>query len=126
MPEENSFIRQDIHKEPKKETKKIAMITLFLTIALTVALVILGERLLYDINRWFNPAHDRFGYLQTIREVLVPTAHATVIDGYTPPDSRQDYETYRLLLHAALIVPLFLLFFLLYYFVHFKKRIQPL
>lgn len=37
--------------------KKISLPSIALTALLAITLIILGERLLYDINRWFNPAY---------------------------------------------------------------------
>lgn len=110
---------------PHQKRAHLSLITSLLVIVLTAALIILGERILIDVNRWLNPAHDRYGYAPSgIQELLIPTAHAT---SPLPPGSysRQSYDTYRLLLHAAVIIPLFLLMFLMYYFFRFKKPNSP-
>lgn len=109
---------------------RISVLSVLLTIVLTIVLIILGERILYDINRYFNPAYDRFGLApQGLMQELIPTANAKTIsaDGtfIEPTYSTKDYETYRLLLHTAIIIPIFLLSFLFYYFLRFKRRSSP-
>ncbi|HCE86470.1 MAG TPA: hypothetical protein DEP08_01570 [Candidatus Jacksonbacteria bacterium] len=124
---------------PHSSTKrKTSLVSVLLTIALTIAFVIFGERLLHDVNRWFNPASQQYGFApQTALEILIPTAHAQeliarIADEYPTTTtsiksdySRQSYETYRLLLHAAVIIPVFLLMFLVYYYFRFKRTGSP-
>lgn len=79
-------------------SRHVSVISILLTIVLTIVVIILGERILYDINRALNPLYGEGG---------------------------KDYQTYRLLLHTAIIVPIFLLSFLFYYFLKFKRQSSP-
>lgn len=120
---------------PHQKRVHLSLVTSLLVIALAIALIILGERILIDVNRLFNPGYERYGdgdvpygYAPNeLRELSIPTAHATVFPPPLPSYTAglQSYETYRLLLHAAVIIPLFLLMFLIYYFFRFKKPRSP-
>lgn len=43
-----------LNANPKR---KVSLASIALTLLLAIALIIFGERLLYDINRWFNPVY---------------------------------------------------------------------
>lgn len=44
----------------KNPQRKVSLVSIFLSILLAIVLIIFGERVLYDINRWFNPAYERY------------------------------------------------------------------
>lgn len=101
--------------QPMKKTK-VSALAVIMIIILTIVLIVLGERFLIDLNRWINPAYSQYGpYYETKTSVAPPTK--TYNQG--------DYETYRLLIHAAFIIPVFLAAFLLYFWLHYKKEKTP-
>ena len=45
----------------KKKKKKVSGVAVLMVIILTIVIIVLGERFMFDLNRWFNPAFDQFG-----------------------------------------------------------------
>lgn len=78
----------------KKDHIKISPLSVIFVVFLVVVLIILGERLMYDLNQWINPLADSF-------EVLKGS-------------EMDQYMLYRLLIHSGFVLPLFLGVFLLH------------
>ena len=100
-----------------------------MTVILAVVIVFLFERVMFDINRVANPVveqavsreidakyYNSGPYLVSERSALSSTRI------YYPREKTEDYRLYRMLLHAAFVLPIFLLMFVLYYYVNLKKR----
>lgn len=116
--------------------QKFSALSVILTIILAIVLVLLGERLIFDLNRWINPVIQQqynlnelqtspysiggssyMGSLSVEKSALAPG----VMISY-PTQDRGEYLTYKLFIHAGFIFPVFLLVFLLYYFVKMKQQ----
>jgi len=103
---------------PKKMSKKakVSWVAVLLVIILTMVLVGFGERLMFDLNRWFNPAYSQYGGRATISSIYEATQ--TTYD-------LESYELYRLGIHTAFAIPVLLATFLVYYIVNYKKPWSP-
>jgi uncharacterized BrkB/YihY/UPF0761 family membrane protein len=78
----------------KKQRIAISPLSGIFVVFLVLILIILGERLLFDLNQWINPLADSFNALR-----------GTEMD---------QYRLYRLIIHSGLVLPLFLAVFLLH------------
>lgn len=78
----------------KKDHVKISPLSVIFVVFLVVVLIILGERLMYDLNQWINPLADSFKTLKGA--------------------DMDQYMLYRLIIHSAFVLPLFLVVFLLH------------
>lgn len=97
---------------PKKKIK-VSWMTVVFIIILTVVLIILGEVFLNDLNRWINPDYLQYYPSYETKTSLLPP---------TKTYDKGDYEAYRLGVHAAFIIPVFLAAFLLYFLMYYKKE----
>jgi hypothetical protein len=78
-------------------------------ILLAGVLIILSEKILFDANKHFNPAGSSSGY------VNCKSNQANCYGGQKyVPYTADKYETYRLLIHAAITLPILLGAILLY------------
>lgn len=114
--------------------QKISAIGVILVIILAIVLVLLGERLIFDLNRWINPKIEKqYSYESDYNKVSYPanigqtlSAERNVlapgISIYYPTKEKGAYMAYKLLIHAAFVMPAFLLVFLLYYLVKIKQQ----
>lgn len=103
----------------------ISIFAILMGVILAIVLILLGERIIFDLNRVANPLvrtfpsevgyHYHYGY-KTERSGLSP---APV---YYPLNQESKYLLYKTFVHAAFIIPLFLLIFILYYFFKIKKK----
>jgi len=101
---------------PAKKKIKVSWMTVVFIIILTIILIILGERFLVDLNRWANPAYYQYG-----GDYSYTTTMITPTKNY----SQGQYETSRLLIHAAFILPVLLAALLLYFLQYYKKERTP-
>ena len=115
-------------KEPKKPKHKISFIGVILSAFLLITLILLGERIIFDLNRTANPAVEAavsknqpasktYNYSQYAYE----RSGLSSTNVYYQKTDKSRYITYKLLIHAAFIIPIFLLVFLFYYLFHIKK-----
>jgi len=102
---------------PKKKIK-VSWMTVVFIIILTIVLIILGEIFLNDLNRWINPAYGQYGSSRYSTGLFNPTVAQMPTKTY----DKGDYEAYRLGIHAAFIIPVFLAAFLLYFLMYYKKE----
>jgi len=116
-----------------KENKlkhRISVMAVLLTILLSIVLVIFGERIIYDLNRTFNPV--------VVEQEERDTKKAGSIAGYGseqsllsasrvyyPQENESEYTLYRMLIHAAFVIPAFLLMFVLYFWIWHRKSDSP-
>lgn len=108
---QKSFVAQRLQK-PKHTTG----MSIFLAIILTCVLVSLGEYILFDLNRTVNPAYDvcgRYSRPRYISTKPIPEG----LSQYTADDCKN----FALLIHAAFIIPMFLIAFLVYFFFYYRK-----
>jgi len=109
---------------------RISALGVILTIILAVVIILLGERIMFDLNRVANPLIEstvsqnisKAGYPETYLASESSSLSSTKI--YYPREKTGEYRLYKLLIHAAFVLPMFLLMFLLYYWVNLKKRNQ--
>lgn len=110
---------------PKKK-HKISAMAVFLAIILAIVLILLGERIIFDVNRVANPVIqqvDNSGTSSYYPSGLVAEKSAlSQARVYYPQTKQADYLLYKILLHSAFIIPIFLLTFLLYYLVYLKNE----
>ena len=114
-----------------KPKHKISVLGVILTIILAVVVIILFERVMFDLNRLANPVIEQTvsqdgnqGYYGAGPYYVTEKSSLSSTRIYYPRERTEDYQLYRLLLHAAFVLPIFLLMFLLYYWVNLKKRNQ--
>lgn len=105
---------------PRKMSKKAkaSWVAVLLVIILTMVLVGLGERLMFDLNRWFNPAYSQYGGRAYTTSSIYDATEGRVYD-------QEAYELYRLGIHTAFAIPVLLATFLVYYIVNYKKPWSP-
>lgn len=112
-------------KKPKKERKVSALGVIF-TIILAIVIILLGERIIFDLNKVANPIVSEYTYGTSGNSYGLSSERSGLSNSriYYPTDQRADYLMYKLLIHSAFIIPIFLLTFLFYYMFNVKKR-QP-
>ncbi len=130
MPED---ILAKIAPRASSTPQKFSVPAIILTLILAIVLILLGERLIFDLNSWINPAIEKqgsdyeysesdYGRGITAPMSLEKSALAPEASIQYPTVERSSYLTYKLLIHAAFIIPVFLLVFLLYYLVKIKQQ----
>lgn len=97
-----------------QKPKKTSGMSIFLAIVLGAVLVSLGEYILFDLNRTVNPAYEVCGRYS--RPSYIETK-AAPSDQY----NRDDCRNFALLIHAAFVIPVFLIAFLVYFFFYYRK-----
>jgi len=109
----------------KSNPKRFSALAIFFMILLTIVLVILGERLMIDLNDWFNPASSSNNPIS-----ISPNNYYDEYsyDQYYQPQkaySESDYQMYRLLVHGAFVIPVLLAGFLLYFWMYYRMKDNP-
>lgn len=138
MEEQNlqqDFKKEDILKqtvqvdrEDKTKKRKTSALGVILTIILTITLIILGERILFDLNKNINP-HVQAAQKETSVNVSKMnyslSSERNILSQSTikyKTSEKNDYLNYKTLIHAGFIIPVFLLVFLFYYLFNIKKK----
>ncbi|MCD4705997.1 hypothetical protein K8R61_02855 [bacterium] len=113
----------------RRHRGKLSLIGILLTFVLTIVLVLLGERILFDLNRVANPAIEQ---TESVKNVQQDYSRSSVMSYersglsntkvYYKTESKSRYITYKLLIHSAFVIPVFLLMFLLYYIISIKGK----
>ncbi|HHD92199.1 MAG TPA: hypothetical protein ENL06_01065 [Candidatus Portnoybacteria bacterium] len=108
-----------------KKHKQVSVFVVFIGIILAIVLILLGERIIFDLNRTINPLAQTFpnetkyqhhsGY-EIERSGLSP------VSVYYPANQKSQYLGYKTSIHAAFIIPIFLLIFFFYYLLKVKKE----
>lgn len=116
----------------QKNRKKISVVGVVLTIILAIALILLGERIIFDLNRVVNPVIQKVESYSSVERKISPqyssalsyekSSLAPDTRIYYPTKEKGKYLTYKLLIHAAFIIPIFLLMILFYYWVKLRTR----
>ena len=124
MPED--ILAQTAPRQPyNQSTKKLSGIGVVIVIILALVLIVLGERFLFDLNRWINPliSTQGIGYPKYSQTQSMASETNALAPGYYisyPQAEKGKYLTYKLLIHSAFAIPIFLLVFLLYFLVKIK------
>lgn len=103
---------------------RVSIIGVILGIFLFITLVLLGERIIFDLNRFANPAVESSGNQTSMSHSLYSYERSGLANAkvYYRKDSKSEYISYKLLIHAAFIIPTFLVVFLLYYIYNIKDK----
>lgn len=112
------------NNQPKKSSPpakhKVSVLSVILAIILTIVLIILGTRIILDLNKYFNPLVSTEyvrGYTNDMGSIYYPAAKEVA------------YFLYKILLYAAFVLPVILLGIFFYVGVHRhpeKKKHRPL
>lgn len=135
---------------PKKP--KYSALSVFMAVVLFGILVMFGERLIFDLNRYVNPVIDdeytqwknqqsqqpmnmRRGIDNDTLKSPVNRSYTMTQDSvsavsqtkiYYSATEKGRYLMYKLIIHAALVIPVFVLAFVLFYFKRKKTQLKPL
>lgn len=110
---------------PTEPKHKISVVGIILAFFLFFALVLLGERIIFDLNRYINPVVQKVesssdyyssGYGNRSYEMYSSEKSGlSNVKIYYKSSDKSGYTAYKLLIHSAFIIPVFLLVFLFYY-----------
>lgn len=122
---------------PTSKRRRTSVLAALLSIFLAIVMILLGERALFDLNSVFNPvAVDYADVYPTssgssgglrIQE-LSASSYASDRSAlsservYYPSSQSGEYRMYKLLIHAALVIPVFLLMFVFYFWTWRKQE----
>ncbi|MEA2088594.1 MAG: hypothetical protein U9O55_02000 [Patescibacteria group bacterium] len=127
-------LRQGARSNPaappsRRHRGKLSIIGVVLTFVLAIVLVLLGERILFDLNRVANPAIEQ---TENVKNVGRDYSRSSVMSYersglsstkvYYKTQDKSRYITYKLLIHSAFVIPVFLLMFLLYYIIDIRGK----
>lgn len=134
----------------KKRKKRYSALSVFMAIILFGILVMLGERLIFDLNRFLNPVIDddytkymneqrysgRRSYDRDMPQMKMPVRSyemsqdmsnvAPKTQIYYNATQKGRYVMYKLIIHAAVIIPVFVLAFVLFYLKRKNYQLRPL
>lgn len=137
-----------LSKPIKIDKKKYSGLSVLMAVILFGIMVMLGERVIFDLNRYINPAIDK-GYTDTMNQYQgadrrgyeysapkMPLDSPSMLSESTgvSPNTRIYYRAtdkgrymmWKLIVHAAVIIPLFVLAFVLFYFKKKNVQLRPL
>ncbi|MFH1890802.1 MAG: hypothetical protein ABIJ91_04550 [Candidatus Kuenenbacteria bacterium] len=116
-----------VHESRPKH--RISFLGVLLTIILAVVIIILGERIMFDLNKTANPmiestmsSNQGEYYVSSGANLSMDKSSLSGTRIYYPRESSGEYKMYKLLIHSAFVLPIFLLMFLLYYWLNMKRR----
>jgi hypothetical protein len=111
-------------------TRRVSLLAAVLSIFLAVVMIMLGERVIFDLNSAFNPiavdadtvttTSPYRGGLQ-LDSPSISSSYASESSAlsasrlYYPRVQTNVYSMYKLMIHSAVIIPVFLLMFVLYF-----------
>ncbi len=133
---------------PKKQQKRYSALSVFMAVILFGVVVMFGERLIFDLNRFLNPVIDD-DYTKFMNEQQYSGRRSFDLDSPKMPirsyELSQDmagvvsntqiyyntvqkgrYMMYKLIIHAAVIIPAFIFSFMLFYFKRKNYQLRPL
>lgn len=109
-------------EENNSKNHKLSGWAVFMTIVLSVVVILIGERLIFDLNKYANPQADY------VKDNSI-SAYSYESMGYSRDKSglagesvyylstnADQYKLYKVMIHAAFILPAFVLIFVLYSF----------
>lgn len=110
---------------------KIPAVTVLLAVILFIVLVMLGERIIFDLNRVANPIVEKAMSGANVNPYGMASQNSAVYASdnlalsstrvYYRQINRPEYLLYKLLIHSAVIIPIFLVVFLFYYLYHVRQ-----
>lgn len=134
---------------PSKKKQKFAALSIFMAVILFGILVMLGERMIFDLNRFLNPVIDK-DYTSWANYQTSTGRRSFDIDGpkmplrsyemaqdatnaisprtqiYFNAEEKGRYLMYKLIIHAAVIIPVFIFAFVLFYLKRKNLNMKPL
>jgi len=102
---------------------------------LSIVLIILGERVIFDLNTALNPhaiseseQADMSGSDMMLGSSSLTSERSAVSRErvYYPRENKSDYRLTRMLIHAAFVIPVFLFLFVVYFWIWYRKEDSPL
>lgn len=138
----------NLAKPPRPAKSKYSPLGVFMAIILFGVVVMLGERIIFDLNRLINPAIDK-GYTQSMNQYQgdlrrgyemsapqMPLQSSKMLSESTgvSPNTRIYYKAtekglymmWKLIIHSSVIIPLFVLSFVLFYYKKKNIQLRPL
>ena len=122
---------QNSSQKEEKSRHKTSFLGVILTIILAIVIILLGERIMFDLNKAANPVIESTVsssinkgdyYVQSVSGLSMERSSLSGTAVYYPQAKTGEYKLYKLLIHSAFVLPIFLLMFLLYYWLDMKKR----
>jgi len=130
--QKEDILKQTVQVEEKQYKKrKISILGIIFTIILVIILIVLGERILFDLNKTLNPCVEKTqerissGLMKLTPNLSNLSQESSVLSKSTIQYKRSEkdkYLNYKTLIHAGFIIPIFLLVFLFYYLFNIKKK----
>lgn len=134
---------------PVKKKQKFAALSIFMAVILFGIIVMLGERLIFDLNRYLNPVIDKEYTTWKNQQVdtgrrlydidgpkMPPRSYEMAQDAtnaispstqiYYSAEEKGRYLMYKLIIHAAVIIPMFVFAFVLFYLKKKDVNMRPL
>ncbi len=116
----------------KKNKFKISVLGVFLTIILTIALILLGERILFDLNKAVNPLIE--SSTQTVQNYRTSYSNKYVSERSPlsqtviryEKEKKGEYVLYKMLIHSAFVIPIFLLMIFFYFRFNLRDKFSDL
>ncbi|MCX6796351.1 MAG: hypothetical protein NTW06_02530 [Candidatus Falkowbacteria bacterium] len=123
-----SSVSTNVPEVPNKHNTSV--IGIILAFFLFIALVMLGERIIFDLNRVANPAIQKatnqssynYGSSNSYQSYIQESSELSSVKIYYKNSDKSTYRAYKLLIHSAFIIPAFLLVFLFYYLFIIKNK----
>jgi len=134
---------------PAKKKQKYAGLSIFMAVILLGIIVMLGERLIFDLNRFLNPVIDK-DYTVWMNQQIDTGRRSYDLDSpkmpirsyemtqdatnaispstqiYYSAEEKGRYLMYKLIIHAAIIIPVFVFAFVLFYLRKKDLNMRPL
>jgi len=134
---------------PMKKKQKYSGLSIFMAVILFGIIVMLGERMIFDLNRFLNPVVDK-DYTTWMNEQTNTGRRVYDLDApkmplrsyemaqdatnaispstqiYFNAEEKGRYLMYKLIIHAAVIIPVFVFAFVLFYLKKKNKHLWPL
>lgn len=122
---------QSVPPPPAKKKNRISAMAAILVIFLSIVMILFGERVIFDLNRSLNPivveqaTSSTSSNKTTLSNTTSLGSERTFLSStkvYYPKEESSEYRMYKMLIHAAFIIPAFLLVFVLYFWIWHKKE----
>jgi len=149
-----SQVAQKLPQSQKQANHKYSFLSVFLAFIFLLVMILLGERLIFDLNRFLNPAIDReyspsqyqynnrgyndysgrrsfevdsprvpFSQSQKMRSDYFAIGNTRI---YYKENDKGRYMMYKLIIHSAVIIPLFLFSFVLFHLKKNERKYKPI
>lgn len=125
----NDLLSQTVKPDDTPKKHQISFLGIVFTVLLAIVLIVLGERVLFDLNRGLNPYVEKTTTINRYDSYSLPTTmmrteYSPLSDKviYYQTTNESPYWSYKVLIQAGFIIPVFLLTFLLYYLINIKRQ----